>query len=363
MTQRPRIDQVLAGFAEGDAISQAAVAMQDAFRSWGCESELFVDDRHVSVSVRDRCKPLSAYQGSPAGIVVHHYSIGSPALDVFAKSPARKILVYHNITPSECFRGFDDAVADSLDHARAELSRVGALVDAVWAVSEFNASELRAAGLKNVKVFPLLFSAGSLDLPPDPMVTGKFTAALKTILFVGRIAPNKKIETLIETFYWYHKLINPFSRLVIVGSERSCPRYFAMLRMQVGDLDLPNVCFEGFASPAGLPAYYRVAEAFLTTSEHEGYCLPLIEAMYMKVPVIARAIGGMPEALNGAGVLYDGLSPNELAGLLHRVLSDDALRAEILASQEKRMQEVKARDVSAELKVLLRDMIPELAHV
>jgi glycosyltransferase involved in cell wall biosynthesis len=230
-------------------------------------------------------------------------------------------------------------------------------VDAAWAVSEYNASELASAGFSHVKVFPLLFSSASLDLPPDPNVLGKFTADLATWLFVGRLAPNKKVETLIEAYYWYHKTINPYSRLVVVGSERSCPRYFAMLRMFVGDLDLPNVCFEGFASPAGLPAYYRMADVFLTTSEHEGYCAPLLEAMYVGVPVVARAIGGIPEAMGGAGVLYDGMTPNELAGLVNRVIADQDLRNEVLASQDRRMKEIRLRDPAAELKSLLAGLL------
>lgn len=352
-----RVDQILAGFAEGDAISQAALAMQDAFRKWGCVSDVYADKRHVSPAMQASCRSLAEYRATPADLVIHHYSIGSPALDTFADAAARKILVYHNITPSEYFRGFDDRVADELGHARNGLRDIGPKLHAAWAVSEFNAEELRAAGLKNVKSFPLLFSPGTLDLAPDPNVLGKFKADLKTWFFVGRIAPNKKIETLIESFYWYHKTINPYSRLVIVGSERSCPRYFTMLRMYVGDLDLPNVCFEGFASPAGLPAYYKMADVFVTTSEHEGYCLPLIEAMYMNVPVVARSVGGIPEAVGGAGVLYDDLSANELAGLVDRVISDSSLRGEILSGQRARIDEVKARDVDAELKELLKDSV------
>ena len=187
----------------------------------------------------------------------------------------------------------------------------------------------------------------------DPESSGP----LKNILFVGRIAPNKRIEDLILAFAWFHLAINPFSRLIIVGSPRSAPRYLTMLRMLVGDMDLSNVCFENFASPSGLPAYYRVADLFVSTSEHEGYCLPLVEAMDHGVPVIARAAGGMPEAMDGAGVLYEDLTPAELGALFDRVLTDAALRKEILTSQQRRVQRARGRNLEAEVRALMAGML------
>jgi glycosyltransferase involved in cell wall biosynthesis len=170
------------------------------------------------------------------------------------------------------------------------------------------------------------------------------------------MAPNKNIEEVVEAFHWYHKTINPLSRLVVIGSERSCPRYAAMLRMLASDLNLPNAGFEGFASPGGLPTYYRNADLFVTASRHEGYCLPLLEAMHYGVPVLARATGGIPEAVNGSGCLYDELAPAELAGLMHRLISDPALRGTVLESQKRRMDEVRRRNVDTELDALLEGL-------
>jgi glycosyltransferase involved in cell wall biosynthesis len=352
-----RIDQVLAGFADGDAISHAALAMRGVFRAWGAASDIFADMQHVSPTMAAECRPLDAFKGEPGHIVAHHYSIGSPAMDVFIGAPCRKVLVYHNITPPHYFEGFDDRVAAQLRTALQRLRATADLCDAVWAVSEFNAAELRGMGVSNAKVFPLLFAPGPLDVAPDPEVLKRFAVKLTTILFVGRIVPNKRVGELIEAFSFYSKTINRYSRLVIVGSDRSCPRYYAMLRMLVGDHDLPNACFEGFASPGGLPAYYKSADLFVTASEHEGYCLPLLEAMHMKVPVMARNAGGMPEALGGAGILYEGLDAPQLAALMHRALSDPALRADVLAGQERRMAEVRKRNVEKELQGLMEGLV------
>jgi glycosyltransferase involved in cell wall biosynthesis len=176
---------------------------------------------------------------------------------------------------------------------------------------------------------------------------------MRNILFVGRIVPNKCVEDLIRAFAWYHRVIDRQSRLLLVGSERSCPRYYLMLRMLANELELANVCFERFADAKGLSAYYELADVFVTPSRHEGYCLPLVEAMHKGKPVIARRNGGMPEALGGGGVLFDELEPEELAVLIERVLTDAGLRGTVLEAQQHRMAELAARDLDTELRGLL----------
>jgi len=348
-----RIDQMVAGFAEGDAISIEARLLEGVFRDLGFESDIFAPAERVATADQSGCRPLAEYAGSASDLAVYHCSIASQTEEVFLRSPARKILLYHNITPAEWFDGFDDRVAAELRRARANLARAAAAADAVWADSAFNAAELARLGVPGACVLPLPFPPARLALPPDPRVLEKFRRPMRNILFVGRIAPNKCVEELILAFAWYVKRADALSRLLIVGSDRSAPRYYAMLRMLAGELDLTNVCFELFASAAGLAAYYELADLFVCPSRHEGYCLPLLEAMDRGVPVLARDAGGMPEALGGAGVLFDAMAPPELAALMHRVLSDGALRDEILASQQARMADVRGRDLAGEIKDLL----------
>ena len=348
-----KIDQIMTGYADGDAISNEAVTLRRIFRKWGHESEIYADLACVSPSLQHDCRALADYRGRADDICLHHYGIASAAADVFLAASARKIMVYHNITPGEFFDGFDDGIAARLRQARTALPAIARGADAVWTVSQYNADELKAQGIRNVQVFPLVFSPDPPPVAPDPKISRKFADSLTNILFVGLIAPNKRIEDLIEAFAWYHLAINPFSRLIIVGSMWGSPRYYTMLRMLIGDLDLENVCFEGFASTAGLLAYYQMAHLYVCTSAHEGYCLPLVEAMSHNVPVIARAVGGTPEAMDGAGVLYDDLAPAELGALFDRVLTDTALRQTVLTSQRQRIQRAASRDVEAELKRLL----------
>ena len=350
------IHQITAGFAAGDAISLEAVAIRDVCRAMGIASDIFVPMEIVAEDAKALVRPLEDYRSSGSGLLIYHYSIQSRATAAFRQSPARKAVIYHNITPASFFRAFDEQVVKQLEVARKELAEVAGLADAVWADSAFNASEISAQGAKNVRVLPLLFSAPAFDVPADPVVLQGLSTPSKKILFVGRMAPNKCVEELIEAFAWYHKCIERRSELLLVGSERTCPRYFAMLRMFAAELDLMSVSFVRYASPNGLISYYRKADLFATASRHEGYCLPVVEAMYKGVPVLARNVGGVPEAMDGAGATFDEARPEELACLMHRAISDPALRGEILASQNARIQRLLARPVQEEFQGLLAEL-------
>ena len=347
MSAAGRVDQMLAGFADGDAISCEARELRDILRRQGVASDIYVPASRIGAGVRDECRPLQAYVSRPCDTVVYHMSTHSDAAAAFVESRARRVLRYHNITPAVFFDGFDDRVAKELRAARAALPGLAALADSVLAVSDYNAAELRTLGIDRVEVLPLLFSAEALAVEPDAVALRRFDAGLKNILFVGRMAPNKCVEELILAFAWYHGCIESRSRLILVGSDRSCPRYYAMLRMLAARLGLTNVCFEGFVTESWLAACYEVADLFVCTSRHEGFCLPLVEAMARETPVIARDAGGMPEVLGDAGVLYDDASPPVLAELMARVLTEGALRDRVLAAQARRLTQIRAQDLAA----------------
>ena len=354
------IHQMTAGFVTGDAISLEIVGIRDLCRAMGYESEIFVPIEVTTAESRLMVRPLEAYRPAASELLIYHYSIQSPATDAFRRTTARKVLIYHNVTPAAFFKGFDERVVRQLEDGRRELGAVAALADAVWADSAYNAAEVAAMGAKRVKVFPLLFSPGTYDLPPDPVVLQGLSSPSKKILFVGRMVPNKCVEELIEAFAWYHKHVERRSELLLVGSERTCPRYFAMLRMFAAELDLMSVSFIRYASPAGLVSYYQRADLFVTASRHEGYCLPVVEAMFKGVPVLARNTGGVPEAMDGAGVMFDEANPEELAALMARMISDGALRSEVLASQQARIQRLLARPVREEFQNLLAALPADL---
>lgn len=352
------IHQLLAGFAQGDAISREAIAIRAICRDLGFASEIYAPSNRIAPDMAHEGHPLSEYQQAATDIAIGHYSISSEATDTFMASPAKKITIYHNITPPEFFTPFDPLVANQLNEARQGLKEVVSRTDAVWADSAFNAAELHALGVTHAKVFPLLFQPEGLDVAPDPAILAKFSTPMKNILFVGRIAPNKCLEELIAAFAWFHRNIEPQSRLLIVGSDRSAPAYYSMLRMYAAELELDTVFFERFASPAGLSAYYEVADCFVTTSRHEGYCLPLVEAMYKGVPVIARKTGGTPEAMGNGGILIDDFKAEELAEVMGLICHDQALKQTVQASQQKRIDQVLNRQIKEEFLALLSDVLP-----
>lgn len=334
-----RVNQLLAGYADGDAISEEARSLRDIFRRNGYSSEIYAPADSIAEAVRTDCMVLEDYSDSDSDVLLYHYSIASEANLIFLNSRARRVMRYHNITPAEFFEGFDDGQAAQLRKARSELSRIFSEAHKVWPVSGFNASEIESSGSEKIEVLPLVSSRlGFSGRNETDIINSKPTGDLRNILFVGRIAPNKCIEELIEMFAWIYGAIDNHSRLVIVGSERSCPKYYAMLRFYANRLGLQNVCFTGFVKDDELAEYYRSADVFVSASRHEGFCLPLLEAMVSKVPVVARLNGGMPEAMGEAGVLFDDLNPRRLGVLVYRLMTDDSLRKEILRAQSERLK-------------------------
>ncbi|MDA1045219.1 MAG: glycosyltransferase [Verrucomicrobia bacterium] len=349
-----RFDQLVSGYAEGDAISQEARRLSELAMDAGFVSDIFCPHDRIAPGMTRQCKVLEEYRGDARDVLLYHYGLASPAGDVFRAAAARRLLRYHNVTPSEYFVGFDDDVATQLRDARHELPGLSHVSLRVWADSNYNAEEIRNLGHQGVIVAPLFFRQSEWDIAPEATTLAKFKCPMANFLFVGRIAPNKGIEDLIQAFAFYHGGINAHSRLIIVGSAASCPRYFAMLRLLAAQLNLQHVCFEGFVTDAQLAAYYRIAHVFVTASHHEGYCLPLIEAMTRGVPVLARATGGMPETLDGAGVLFDELPPAVLAELMHMMVTDSALRENVLNAQQQRCQALRDENMSAAFAALLK---------
>lgn len=346
-----RIDQVLAGYADGDAISREARAFRGLFREMGFQSEIYAPAETIAPSMQSDARPVESFSAGSDDVLLYHFSITSSAFSVLAGFRGRRFVRYHNITPADFFAGYDDDLAEKLKRGRSELADVLKLAHKVLAVSSYNAGEAKAAGCRGVEVMELV--ADFADIEPDESRIDRFNDEMGNILFVGRIVPNKCIEELILAFRWINKVIEPRSRLILAGSDRSCPAYFAMLKMLAARLELENVCFEGFLDDAGLAASYSCADAFVCTSRHEGYCLPLVEAMRYEVPVIARDAGGMPEAMGGAGILFDELDSRLLGELVAKAVWDDDFSRRIVESQNRRVEALKARDLKTEWKKLL----------
>ncbi|MCX7818087.1 MAG: glycosyltransferase family 4 protein [Kiritimatiellae bacterium] len=350
MTARS-LHQFLAGFNLGDAISHEALLIRRFARARGLVSEIWCDPARVPPEWRGDIRDLARARAElgPDDAVLLHLSIGSPANELFATLPVRRAILYHNITPPEWFRGLRDSIARQLALGREQARALAGAAHVVLADSAFNAAELRAMGYARAEVFPLALDFEQILTPPDSRRLAEWADGRPVVLFVGRGAPNKRLEDLLAVFYYLQRYVEPTARLIHVGSWAGTELYLNCLRAKVREWGLRDVLFTGALPQAQLSAAYAAAGAFVCMSEHEGYCAPLIEAIAHDVPVVAYAAGAVEETLGGAGVLLRAKRFDLIAELLGRIFRDPVLREGILMRQRRRLAEVRRRDPAAEL--------------
>ncbi len=327
------VHQVLATLGYGDAIGHEVLGIQRVLRRAGFESDIFVEtaDRRLEGLTRDYRELIDATH--PDNLLLHHFSIGSKASRTAYALPDRMALVYHNITPPEYFVGVHRTLAQQCFRGRRELRAYIGRCDLAMGDSEFNRDELDLLGFPRTAVLPVVPGFAHLDGLANRFVADRFDDEWTNILFVGRVVANKKIEDVIRCFHAYHTTFNPRSRLIIVGIFSLFERYFAALTHLVQELGNSHVHFTGHIADEELVAYYEAADLFLCASEHEGFCVPLVEAFYKQVPVLAYAATAVPVTMDGAGVLYDRKDPAYVAALMDGILSDVQLQDAIVDGQ------------------------------
>jgi len=244
--------------------------------------------------------------------------------------------LYHR---SGAFAPFDPALVRLTLLGRQELSTLAGRVDLALGDSEYNREELDTLGFRPTGVLPLMLDVTRFsDAPPVPALERLLQDGLTNILFVGRIAPNKKIEDHIRMAEHYKRYVDAYYRFIFVGKCDAVPHYYhAVRRLIVEYRMLPErFWFTGPVPEVELAAYYRNAHAYVSLSEHEGFCVPLVEAMTMDVPVLAYGATAVPETLGGAGVTF---APKDLeygAELLGGLIYDDVFRRGVIAGQRER---------------------------
>jgi glycosyltransferase involved in cell wall biosynthesis len=305
-------------------------------------------------------RPLWEYRqvSSPETVCLFHFSIGSAAGRLVHHAPDRLVCIYHNITPADFFLGFHPHLAGLCYHGRRELQAFAPRAELGLGDSEFNRRELEAAGFRRTEVLPIVLDFEAYRRPPSPVIRRIYDDGRVNILFVGRIIPNKRIDDLIRTFAVYQRYLEPRSRLLLVGDHRGHERYYDRLQEMVRSLRLDEVVFTGHVDDDELLACYSVADVFLCLSEHEGFCVPLLEAMTFGIPVLAYDAGAVAETLRGGGVLLKDKRPEAVAELVQAVRTDPALRRAVLATQERALREVRAVDFRALLMERLAPVLP-----
>jgi len=312
-----RVHQVLSGAGPYDAVTTQALAFRDLFGAWGWGGRDVAAE--IDPRIGHRIAPLRSLAAAGDDLLLIHYSAYAPKLRAVLELPQRKLLISHNITPARWFWDHDPQAAVVCALGRKQLPQFAAAVDVAAGVSLYNARELGSE-----TVIPILFDPAALGAPgpadpPGPPV----------ILFVGRLAPHKRQDAVIRAFELYRRRHAPDARLVLVGAPINWA-YDASMRALADELSPGHVTIESGLTPEQLAARWRSAHAFLCLSEHEGFCIPLLEACHFGVPVVARPIGGIPEVIGDAGLLL-GLDDGEsvVAELLALVVGDAELRAEL----------------------------------
>ena len=344
-----RIHQVLATLGYGDAIGHEVLGIQRVLRAAGYESEIFVETADY------RLEPLTLdYRqlidfSHPENLLLHHFSLGSKASRTAFALRDRMALIYHNITPPEYFVGVHRTLARQCFRGRRELRAYAARCDIALGDSEFNRQDLEALGFPRTGVLPVVPDFSHLDLPSNSMVARQFDDDWTNVLFVGRVIANKKIEDLVRFFHAYHTFFNPRSRLLIVGAQSGFERYLASINELAATLGASHIHFTGHVPDEELVAFYDVADLFLCASEHEGFCVPIVEAFYKQVPVLAYAATAVPSTMDGAGVLFDDKDPMQVAALMDAIVSNASLQDAIVDAQLAAVARLRAKDFAGTL--------------
>jgi glycosyltransferase involved in cell wall biosynthesis len=341
------VHQLLSGAGPHDAITNEALQFRARFRAWGYGGQDFA--ARLAPGTNGAVSPLAAFAPRPEDLLLLHHSARAPRLAELLGLPNRQLLLYHNVTPAEWLWDQAPITAVLCHVGRDQLRRLVERVEVAAADSSFNAAELRALGARRTEVIPLLVDLARLG-PPAPQGP---PPGPPTILFVGRLTPNKRQDEVIRAFALYRRHRAPDARLVLVG-EPITPAYGEHIRAVADALAPGAVTSEGGLESLELGDRYRSAHAFLCMSEHEGFCIPLLEAFHFGIPVIARPAGAIPETAGDAALLVDDQDLAVVAELLELVVGDRALRAELRQRGAARVAAYAPDVVAARLRAALQ---------
>lgn len=334
-----RIIQILPTLSFGDGVSNDAIAIDSTLKASGHATCIYAEniDSRLPEGLAKNVSEIEALNNKV--IVIFHLSTGSKLNYILGNYNCSKIIRYHNVTPSQFFHRYSLKLEKLCMEGRQGVNYLADKVDYCLADSEFNKQDLIRAGFKcKVDVLPILVPFKDYAKRPNKKILNKFNDDWINIIFTGRIAPNKKQEDIIKSFYYYKKYVNSKSRLILVGSYDGMELYYNNLKRYVEELDLKDVIFSGHIKFDEILAFYRIADVFVCMSEHEGFCIPLLEAMYFNIPIIAYKNTGVSDTMSNCGILLDAKSPILVAELINKIVVDKDLQEQIINGQKERLK-------------------------
>ncbi|HJP94046.1 MAG TPA: glycosyltransferase family 4 protein [Pyrinomonadaceae bacterium] len=328
-----------------DAVSNDVLAMQGLLSKRDHEVRVFAYSTSLTVPEIFPSNGALSYLDGPEDVLIYHHSIGWDAgVEIVKTASCRKIIKYHNITPPEFFEGISEQHVGLCRSGRLQVKDIiECRPDLLLAASFFNMADLIAAGSQNDKTFVLppfnqadKLQAGAANFD----ILDNYSDGSVNLLTVGGVRPNKGHAALVEAFAIYYYQFNRAARLFVVGVETDALAPYAMiLRQLINSWDIDSrIVFTGEISNESLKAYYMLADALVTTSEHEGFCVPLAEAMAMKVPIVAYASTAIPETADDAGLVWNERDPYLLAQSIDCLLANEPAKMALVARGAERYE-------------------------
>lgn len=349
-----KIIQVLPTISYGDAVSNDAINIDRILRKNGYETEIYAEniDRRLKNKV---LKVNKLNKLNKNDILIYHKSTGTDLSFLLEKYKCKKVIRYHNITPGKYLEKYNKYLYNLVEYGRKGLEYASRYFDYSLADSNYNKSELDELNYKNTMTLPILIPFEDYKKEPDKEVIKKYLDGKKNILFVGRIAPNKAQEDIIKSFYYYKKYINKDSRLILVGNSNGFENYLELLKKLIKELELENdVVFPGHIKFEEILAFYKVADLFLCMSEHEGFCVPLVESMFFEVPILSYNSSAIKDTLGNSGVLVNKKNYFLISELMNFILLDENIKKEIIKKQNKRLEDFQLEKVEKQLLEFIR---------
>ncbi len=325
-----RIALLTPTLSSADAVSNDVLMMERILRERGHEVGLFADNSNLTDANVRPASAAPSYLRNVNDVLIYHHSIGwDQGVAAFKSANCRKIVRYHNVTPAEFFEGISQEHHDLCHRGRLQLADIiNGKTELYLAASAFNKSELTTTGSPegNTLVVPPFnpgekLQAGEANLA----LVDRYNDGTVNLLTVAGVRPNKGHAALIDAFGTYYYNFNSRARLFIVGAcNKSFHRYEDMVRSLISFWHLDSrVVFTGEVSNEDLKSYYLLSHAMITTSEHEGFCVPLVEAMAMKLPIVGYASTAIPETAANAALIWDERDPFLIAQSIEFLLTNE----------------------------------------
>lgn len=346
----PRIIQLVSSLNFGDAVGNDALAIKHMLEGAGYATAIFTFAVHPKIKEENVYNIDLLPELTEDDIIIYHYASEDGFQKLIEETAAKVVLRYHNVTPPEFFHGYDEKAETITRKGLAQIKSMRDAIDYGMVDSEQNKKDLEQMGYEcPISVVSILIPFKDYEQQPDLDVVNGYSDGNTNIVFVGRIVPNKKFEDVIACFAAYKKKYDPAARLFLVGNYQETDAYYQHLQEYIKECGVENVIFPGHIAFRTILAYYKIADLFLCMSEHEGFCVPLVEAMFFETPIVAYASTAIPGTLGGSGVLVESKEPERVAEKIHQVIEDEQYKNEIVKEQKKRLQDFSYENIKEQI--------------